>query len=185
MQTGKMRKASRLMQTERRSYAIRADVQGSTVSGLAIPYGADSEPLPFIEQIQRGAFSADLGARNVSLLVEHDGGRVLADTRSSTLSLEDTDEGVRFAARLPDTRDGQDMRVLLRDGIYQNMSFGFVADKDEWRDGKRFVTRARLFEVSLVHSPAYATTAASVRSFAQQNALVGRFLRLRLGDLKR
>jgi len=170
---------------EIRCECFRADVQGNEVTGLAIPYGADSHPLPFIETIQRGAFGKDIGARNVALLVEHEPSRVLADTRSNTLKLEETDDGVRFAARLPDTRDGQDMRVLLRDGIYQNMSFGFVADEDEWRDGKRFVTRARLFEVSLVHSPAYATTAASVRCYAQQNALVGRFLRLRLGDLKR
>jgi HK97 family phage prohead protease len=172
------------MDIDRRCYAIRADVEGNTVAGLAIPYEEESQPLPFIETIQRGAFAADLGRRNVSLLVEHDGGRVLADTRSNTLQLEETERGVTFSARLPDTRDGQDMRVLLRDGIYQNMSFGFVADKDEWRDNRRTIVSARLYEVSLVHTPAYEATAAAVRAFRSSSGLVARYLRLRIGDLK-
>jgi HK97 family phage prohead protease len=173
------------MQIDRRSYQVRADVDGNTVAGLAIPYGSESQPLPFIETIERGAFAEDLGKRNVAMLVEHDGGRVLADTRSGTLALEDTERGVMFRATLPDTRDGQDMRVLLRDGIYQHMSFGFVADKDEWRGNRRSIVSARLYEVSLVHTPAYEATAAAVRAFSHHTGLVGRFLRLRLGELKK
>ena len=172
------------MQIDRRSIECRAAVEGNTVSGLAIPYGTDSQPLPFIETIERGAFREDLGKRNVALLVEHDGGRVLADTRSGTLALEEDERGVSFRAQLPGTRDGKDMRVLLRDGIYQHRSFGFVAEKDEWRGNRRSVLSARLYEVSLVHTPAYEATAAAVRAFKHQTDLVGRYLRLRLGELK-
>jgi len=172
------------MQIDRRSIECRAAVEGNTVSGLAIPYGTDSQPLPFIETIERGAFREDLGKRNVALLVEHDGGRVLADTRSGTLALEEDERGVSFRAQLPGTRDGKDMRVLLRDGIYQHMSFGFVADKDKWQGNRRSVLSARLYEVSLVHTPAYEATAAAVRAFKHQTDLVGRYLRLRLGELK-
>lgn len=172
------------MQIDRRSIECRAAVDGNTVTGLAIPYGTDSQPLPFIETIERGAFREDLGKRNVALLVEHDGGRVLADTRSGTLALEEDERGVSFRAQLPGTRDGKDMRVLLRDGIYQHMSFGFVAEKDEWRGNRRSVLSARLYEVSLVHTPAYEATAAAVRAFKHQTDLVGRYLRLRLGELK-
>jgi len=173
------------MQIDRRSIESRAEVDGNTVSGLAIPYGTDSQPLPFIETIERGAFAEDIGKRNVAMLVEHDGGRVLADTRSGTLVLEEGERGVSFRAQLPDTRDGQDMRVLLRDGIYQHMSFGFVADKDKWTGNRRSVLSARLYEVSLVHTPAYEATAAAVRAFSHHTGLVGRFLRLRLGELKK
>lgn len=172
------------MQIDRRSIECRAAVEGSTVSGLAIPYGTDSQPLPFIETIEPGAFREDLGKRNVALLVEHDGGRVLADTRSGTLALEEDERGVSFRAQLPGTRDGKDMRVLLRDGIYQHMSFGFVAEKDEWRGNRRSVISARLYEVSLVHTPAYEATAAAVRAFRHSSGLVARYLRLRIGDLK-
>ena len=45
------------MQIDRRSIECRAEVDGNTVSGLAIPYGTDSQPLPFIETIERGAFA--------------------------------------------------------------------------------------------------------------------------------
>ncbi len=173
------------MQIDRRSIQMRADVEGNTVTGLAIPYGTDSQPLPFIETIERGAFTEDLGKRNVALLIEHDGGRVLADTRSGTLVLEESERGVSFRAQLPGTRDGEDMRVLLRDGIYQNMSFGFVAEKDKWTGNRRSVLSARLYEVSLVHTPAYEATAAAVRAFSHHSDLVGRTLRLRLGELKK
>jgi len=173
------------MQIDRRSIQCRAEVDGNSVSGLAIPYGTDSLPLPFIETIERGAFADDLGKRNVAMLIEHDGGRVLADTRSGTLVLEEGERGVSFRAQLPDTRDGMDMRVLLRDGIYQHMSFGFVAEKDEWRGNRRSVISARLYEVSLVHTPAYEATAAAVRAFSHHTDLVGRYLRLRLGALKK
>lgn len=172
------------MQIDRRSYEVRAEVDGGTVRGLAIPYGSDSQPLPFIERIERGAFKDDLGTRNVSMLVEHDRGRVLADTRSGTLTLEDTDAGVTFAARLPDTRDGHDMRVLLRDGIYQHMSFGFVVTRDQWSGNIRSVQAARLHEVSIVHTPAYEATAAAVRAYSHHTGLVGRYLRLRIGALQ-
>jgi len=170
---------------DRRSVEFRAEVDGNTVSGLAIPYQQASHPLPFIETIERGAFAADLGKRNVALLIEHDGGRVLADTRSNTLTLEEGERGVSFRAQLPDTRDGMDMRILLRDGIYQHMSFGFVAEKDEWRGNHRSVLSARLYEVSLVHTPAYEATAAAVRAYSHHTDLVGRLLRLRIGDLKK
>jgi HK97 family phage prohead protease len=172
------------MQIDRRSVQCRAEVDGSTVSGLAIPYETESQPLPFIETIAGGAFADDLGKRNVAMLIEHDGGRVLADTRSGTLVLEEGQRGVSFRAQLPDTRDGQDMRVLLRDGIYQHMSFGFVAEKDDWQGNRRTVLVARLYEVSLVHTPAYEATAAAVRAFAHHTSLVGRYLRLRMGALK-
>jgi phage head maturation protease len=64
------------------------------------------------------------------------------------------------------------------------MSFGFVAEKDEWRGERRTVVTARLYEVSLVHTPAYEATAAAVRAFRTSTGLVARYLRLRIGDLK-
>lgn len=166
-----------------RCSTVKSRIVGNEVRGIAIPYNSPSQGLPFTEVIQPGAFADDLGKRNVTLLVEHDGKRILADTRSKTLVLRETSRGVEFRAKLPQTRDGKDMRVLLRDGIYQHMSFGFVATKDSWKGERRSVEQAQLYEISLVHTPAYEATAAAVRG-ASSVDLVGRLLRLRLGAIK-
>lgn len=173
----------RSVEMDRRCACTQTKIRGNEVSGIAVPYGSDSQGLPFVETIKAGAFADDLGKRNVALLVEHDGKRILADTRSGTLVLRETKRGVEFRAKLPQTRDGRDMRALIKDGIYRHMSFGFVATKDSWKGERRSVERAQLFEISLVHTPAYEATAAAVRGRSTVD-LVGRFLRLRLGALK-
>lgn len=174
---------SRSVEMDRRCACAQTKIRGNVVSGIAVPYGTDSQGLPFVETIKPGAFADDIGKRNVALLVEHDGKRILADTRSGTLVLRETRRGVEFRAKLPQTRDGRDMRALLRDGIYRHMSFGFVATRDSWKGERRSVEKAQLFEISLVHTPAYEATAAAVRGRSNVD-LVGRFLRLRLGAMK-
>ena len=173
----------RSVEMDRRCACTKTQIRGNEVSGIAVPYGSDSQGLPFVETINAGAFADDLGKRNIALLVEHDGKRILADTRSGTLVLRETNRGVEFRAKLPQTRDGRDMRTLLKDGIYRHMSFGFVATKDSWKGERRSVEKAQLFEISLVHTPAYEATAAAVRGRSDVD-LVGRLLRLRLGALK-
>lgn len=173
----------RSVEMDRRCACTHTKIRGNEVSGIAVPYGSNSQGLPFVETIKAGAFADDIGKRNVALLVEHDGKRILADTRSGTLVLRETKRGVEFRAKLPQTRDGRDMRALLKDGIYRHMSFGFVATKDSWKGERRSVEKAQLFEISLVHTPAYEATAAAVRGRSTVD-LVGRFLRLRLGALK-
>lgn len=166
-----------------RCACAKTRIVGDEVTGIAVPYNSPSRGLPFTETIQPGAFADDLGKRNVALLVEHDGKRVLADTRSGTLVLKETKRGVEFRAKLPATRDGRDMRALLKSGIYRHMSFGFIATRDSWKGERRSVEQAQLFEISLVHTPAYEATAAAVRGRSSVD-LVGRLMRLRLGALK-
>lgn len=171
---------------ERRSYELRAELDGQRVSGLAVPYGKESLPLPFTEVIRAGAFCNSLSERNIGLYVEHDSGRVLANTRSRTLELQETAEGIRFAAMLPDTQDGNDVRALLRAGIYSQMSFGFIATDDEWNGNTRYVNTAELFEISIVHNAAYGEeTEAALRNRCNvpRPDLRRRFMRLRFGEL--
>jgi len=172
---------------ERRAYELRAELDGQRVSGLAVPYERESLPLPFTEIIRAGAFRESLTSRNIGMYVEHDSGRVLANTRSGTLRLEETPEGIRFAAMLPATQDGNDVRALLDAGIYSQMSFGFIATEDEWEKNTRYVNRAELFEISIVHNAAYGEeTEAALRNRCNvpRPDLRRRFMRLRFGELK-
>ena len=137
--------------------------------GYAAVFNSPSEPLPFTEVIERGAFSRSLRSRNdVKLLLNHDTGRVLGSTRAGTLRLIEDEIGLRAEADLPPTTDGNDISILLQRGDIDSMSFGFTvpAGGDSWNsDGSvRTLKSVRIHEVSIVTFPAYTATTANVRS---------------------
>ena len=148
---------------------VRDESEGMTFQGYAAVFNSPSQPLPFTETIAPGAFSRTLRSRNnVYLLVNHDAARPLASTRSKTMTLEEDSRGLLVTATLPDTTDGRDLSVLLRNRVIDSMSFGFTVPRggDKWSDdgAQRTLTQVRLHETSIVAFPAYEQTAASVRS---------------------
>lgn len=149
---------------------LRETQDGMVFEGYAAIFDSPSEPLPFREKIQRGAFSRSLKTRNdVKLLWNHDSGQVLASTRAKTLSLVEDERGLKVVASLPNTSLGRDTAELLRRGDVDSMSFGFSVIKDSWNaeGSERTLNAVRLHEVSIVAWPAYTATAGttSVRSF--------------------
>ena len=159
---------------------LRAAEDGNTFVGYAAVFDSWSEPLPFRERIQRGAFKKTLRERkrDIRLYVNHDSNMVLASRRSGTLRLEEDDYGLRVEADLPDTTAGRDIRELMRTGVVDKMSFGFQVDRrgDKWNDDgtERTLTSVRLFEVSVVTGfPAYEQTKAAVRSLEKLSERTG------------
>jgi HK97 family phage prohead protease len=148
-------------------FEVREEGDGMTFVGYAAKFNEPSENLGgFIEYVERGAFSRSLKSRNdVMLLWNHDSGEPLASVRSGTMKLYEDDIGLRVEARLPMTSRGKDLAILLRDGIVRKMSFGFNVIKDSWNSEgtERRLKAVRLFEVSAVVFPAYASTEAGVR----------------------
>ena len=160
--------------TQEVTFELRAveDGDGMTFTGYAAVFNSPSEPLPFIERIAPGAFKRSLKARNdIKLLYNHDSGAVLGSTRAGTLKLEEDNYGLRVTAVLPETTLGRDVRTLVQRGDVNAMSFGFSvpAGGDTWNaEGtERTLKSVRIFEVSVVGSPAYQQTAgtAMVRSY--------------------
>lgn len=143
-------------------FEVRETQDGMTFEGYAAVFNAPSEPLPFIEKIERGAFSRSLKARNdIKLLWNHESGQVLASTRAKTLSLVEDERGLKVVASLPNTTLGRDTAELLRRGDVDSMSFGFSVIKDTWNSegNQRTLNAVRLHEVSIVAFPAYTATA--------------------------
>ena len=146
------------------------DGAGMTFVGYGAVFNSDSQPLPFIERIQPGAFSRSLRSRNeIKMFVNHDTTQVLASKRAGTLRLSEDSHGLRVEADLPDTTAGRDMAYLIKRGDVADMSFGFSVPSggDSWSaDGQtRELREVRLHEVSVVTGfPAYEATTASVRS---------------------
>jgi len=170
---------------------LRAVGDGMTFEGYAAIFESDSEPLPFIETIKRGAFRKSLQARNdIKLLWNHDTGQVLGSTRAGTLRLAEDERGLKVTASLPDTTLGRDTAYLLKRGDVSAMSFGFNVIKDSWSDNgnRRTLESVRIHEVSLVSFPAYSATTgttsvrAEVRSAIDADQLADALLRLESGE---
>lgn len=139
--------------------------------GYAAVFDSETELYPGIsERIARGAFSKDLAASaDVRALIGHKTDRVLARTKSGTLSLREDEKGLLMELDLPDTQEARDLLVSVERGDIDQMSFGFRAREEQWeiREGQndlRTVVDAELLEVSVVAFPAYPDAEVSKRS---------------------
>lgn len=122
----------------------------------------------FIEVIKPGVWQRAINkAKEIHFLAEHDKNKILASTRNGSLQLREDDKGLYMEATISPTSWGKDYYQLIKDGILQNMSFGFRAAKDSWRNMgdyfERTINDLDLFEVSVVRDPAYASSHISAR----------------------
>jgi HK97 family phage prohead protease len=146
-------------------FEVREDGDGFRLEGYAALFDSRSENLGgFTETIQRGAFRQSLKSRNnIMFYYNHDSNQVLASTRAGTLRLEEDERGLKVSASIAPTSYGRDAKILVERGDVTGFSFGFsmpARGGDEWNaEGtERILKSVRLFEVSLVGSPAYSQT---------------------------
>jgi HK97 family phage prohead protease len=143
-----------------------------TVSGYVNKTNQYSEMLGresrFKEVIKPGVWQRAIEkAKEIHFYAEHDKNKILASTRNGSLELREDEQGLHMTATISPTSWGKDYYQLIKDGILQNMSFGFRAIKDSWRNMgdyfERTVSDLELFEVSVVRDPAYASSSISAR----------------------
>ena len=165
---------------------IRSEGDGMTLRGYAAVFNSPSQPLPFIETIERGAFSNSLKSGNdVKLLWNHDTGIVLGSTRAGTLRLMEDERGLLVEADLPDTQAGRDAAVSIQRGDVTAFSFGFriPAGGDVWASAsERVLKRVNVHEVSVgVAFPAYTATdgTATVRAMSELSEKIMQLAELR------
>jgi HK97 family phage prohead protease len=113
------------------------------------------------------------------MLLEHDRKKgILARSKygKGSLSLEVDDNGLKFRFTCPNTAIGDEAYEGVKRGDYQNCSFAFVADQDEWtkKDNGEYLRTIRSFkyikDCSIVAEPAYGATSVSCRSFDEFKA---------------
>ena len=130
----------------------------------------------FYERIEKGAFDG-ANMKDVPLKYNHsDSVPILARTRNKSLELKVDDKGLFIHAELLDTQDSVDMYKRIKAGLIDKMSFAFTVAKDseEWtkdeplhRSIKKF---DRIFDVSVVDTPAYEDTSIYARSLELADA---------------
>ena len=153
------------------------DEESRTIRGLAIPVESRSELLggEFYETIRSSAVNEDLISNNdIKLFVDHDPSQgTLARSKGGkgSLRLHITDRGLEFETELPRTAQGDYLLEGIRRGDFDEMSFAFRIDKDEWKkneDGtyERSIISFRMVdELScLSQKAAYSATNLSIRS---------------------
>ena len=142
-----------MTEIETRSFDVRLEADTREVVGLAVPYGqvADIGGM-YREQFVPGAIRS---VEDVKLFWQH------SEPIGKILEGRDTDEGYEIRAMISDTPRGQEAYTLLRDGVINKFSVGFMA-VEQTRDGD-LVTRTLvdLKEVSLVSFPAFAGASVS------------------------
>lgn len=141
------------------------------VGGYAVVWGDRADIGGWwTEEFKPGAF-ADSIKGDVRALFDHDTGRVLGRTASGTLRLAEDQRGVGFEIDLPDTQDGRDVNTLIGRGDLSGVSFGFRALIEEWDETvdppHRTISKAEMFELSVVAFPAYDATEVAQRSSEQ------------------
>lgn len=123
---------------------------------------------PFRERIAKGAFEKSIQTDDIRALFNHDPNYVLGRNKSETLTLEEDEDGLKVKILPPDTAWARDLCISIERGDVSQMSFGFLAEEEDWSDENgediRTLKRVRLFDVSPVTFPAYIDTDVGVRS---------------------
>jgi HK97 family phage prohead protease len=144
-----------------------------TLTGYGIVYNSPSCDLGgFTEIVSPGAVTESLRQNpNLLFLRDHDNS-ILLGRAPKTLTLTDTDVGLRFAVALPPTQQANDVAVLVERGDLPGCSFAFRAigpGADSWEkkaNGQlvRTLKKISVSELSVVSVPAYSASEVSLRS---------------------
>lgn len=126
-----------------------ADDSGtSTVEGVAVPFGDIIDNWDGAETFDRECEFQ--GLDEAKLCFEH------GETIGRITKAESTDDGLHITARISDTARGRDAMTLIRDGVLDSFSVGFIPiESQKDRDGITHRRKVRLLETSIVSWPAY------------------------------
>ncbi len=168
------------MQLEQRAVLELRATKDRKLEGYVAKFNVEARIGDFTEIIAPGAFTATLKSdRDVVAMVDHDPGKVLARTRSGTLTLKEDGTGLAFSLPVPDTQPGRDALALAERGDLGGMSFGFLVPKggETWNGPRRMLTAIDLHEVSVVSAwAAYPETSVTARSKTPKLALARLYL---------
>ena len=96
-----------------------ADDEGTTsVEGVAVPFGDIIDTWDGAETFDRDCSFE--GLDEAKLCFEH------GETIGRITKAESTDDGLHITARISDTARGRDAMTLIRDGVLDSFSVGFI-----------------------------------------------------------
>jgi uncharacterized protein len=139
------------IRTARIALELRED--GRTLVGRVMPYNTETRIGGYAERFVPGAF-ADADPTQVPLLALHNRDSLPI---GRAITLTDGPLGLDAELRVSQTRLGDEVLELVRDGAATGLSVGFLPVEDRWNAKRTLVerVRARLVEISITAFPAY------------------------------
>jgi HK97 family phage prohead protease len=139
-----------MSEIETRSFDVRlADTEERTITGLAVPYGQEANiGGQYKERFEAGAID---NVDDVKLFYAHE------EPIGKIVSGRDTADGYEITAKVSQTPRGEEVLTLMRDGVLNRFSVGFVPVEERWENNNSTVirTKVNLKEVSVVAFPAF------------------------------
>ena len=120
----------------------------------------DYDGTQYKERVLPEAFDKETDMSDVIFVKDHEG-TVFARTRNKTLQLSLDDHGLKVSVDLSKTASARAMYEEIKAGMYDQMSFAFIVDRDEYdkTNHLRSITHIqKLFDVSAVSFPANPNT---------------------------
>ena len=112
--------------------------------------------IQYKEKILPEAIDEKTDISDVILVKDHEG-TVYARTKNGTLTLEQDDHGLKIRADMSKTASARDAFEEIQAGMYDQMSFAFIVDDDEYNTETHLRTIRhikKLFDTSFVSFPA-------------------------------
>ena len=154
------------------------DNDGYIVEGYATtfdePYLLYSfDGVDYYEVVDRNAFD-DADMRDVIMQYDHEG-RVLARIKNGTLTLTADEHGLKVRADLSKSDPARSLYEDIRNGLVDQMSFGFTVAEDSYNNEthtRTILKVKRLYDVSAVGIPANPGTEISVSTRAMLDGVI-------------
>lgn len=146
-------------------FEVRAAADGEEksyeVSGYATTFNDEyvlfeSDGIQYKEQILADAIDENTDLSDVIFVKDHEG-TVFARTRNNTLVLEKDEHGLKVRADMSKTPTAREAFEEIAAGMYDQMSFAFTVDDDEYNSENHLRTIRhikKLYDTSFVSFPA-------------------------------
>ena len=146
-------------------FEVRAAAEGEEksyeVSGYATTFNDayvlfESDGIQYKEQILADAIDENTDLSDVIFVKDHEG-TVYARTKNNTLVLEKDEHGLKVRADMSKTPTAREAFEEIAAGMYDQMSFAFTVDDDEYNSTEHLRTIRhikKLYDTSFVSFPA-------------------------------
>lgn len=140
---------------------LTANTSKREITGIIVPFGRPGFTNMGTVVFEQG--SLQLG-NDIKLFEDHDMNKV----RGRMISHEITPVGIIGKFKIARTSAGDDILTLAQDGLKSGLSIGASIDQYENKEDEVYVTAAKILEVSVVDTPAFAD--AQITDVAAQKA---------------
>ena len=142
------------MKTLTFSASIEAsDANRRIISGKIVPFGEVGSTNVGKVVFEKGSIQIP-SVSKIKLLAQHD--KTASGVIGRMQNYQESNDGIYASFKVSASRDGENYLVKASEGLLDGLSVGVevISSKDQ-KDGSLLVTSARLYEVSLVESPAF------------------------------